>query len=595
MDSVQINKILKDARKHAKAAKASERYDIKIAVLGSCSIQYFAMLLRHYLYNEGITADIYEGEYNGIMMDVLDASSELYAFAPDVVIIIPDYRDIKECPALLDDNSAIELCNRFVKNYVGIWKQLTAHIPTVTVMQGNFVIPIESPLGNLEVNYKFSHRSFIRMINDRLLEAKPENVVLVDIDNLASLMGKKVWFDFSQYFLTKMPCRLECLYDLVEMFAKQIMALKGKVRKCLVLDLDNTLWGGIVSEDGYNGINLDPNNAVGESFLFFQQYLLGLKERGVILAVCSKNDEAVAKEPFEKNRNMKLKLTDIACFVANWEDKATNIKRIAKELNIGLDSMVFFDDNPAEREIVRSFLPMVKIIDVPQDSSDYVLALDIASAFEWTQITQEDVVRNQSYMAENRRKELSSNYVNYDEYLKALEMRARIGRISNEQTGRFSQLINKSNQFNLRTMRYTEANIVAFMNDDNKRCLFAELSDKFSDYGLISCVILTKQADTCFIDTWVMSCRVLKRGLEYLMFDYILKTAQEWHCSYIIGEYIPTAKNNMVKGLYKTLGFTECDDACPIHPATDESRLYLYDVNQKSSNTSNKYYIDVEN
>lgn len=592
MGSAPINKILKEAKKYAKTAAACEKSDIKIAVLGSCSIQYFVMLLRYYLHNADITADIYEGEYNGIAMDTLDPSSALYAFSPDVVIILPDYRDIKEYPALLDDKSAALRCDEFVKNYIEIWKQLTVHIPAVTILQGNFVIPIESPLGNLEANYKFSRRSFIRRINDRLLDVKPENVILADVDNLASVIGKKVWFDLSQYFLTKMPCRLECLYDLTELFAKQVMALKGKVRKCLVLDLDNTLWGGVVSEEGYAGINLDPNNAVGESFLSFQQYLLCLKERGVILAVCSKNDEAVAKEPFEKNRNMKLKLTDIACFVANWEDKASNIRRIAKELNIGLDGMVFFDDNPAEREIVRSFLPMVEVIDVPQDPSDYVLALDHASAFEWLQITKEDVSRNQSYIAESRRKELADSYVNYDEYLKALEMRARIGCISHDQTARFSQLINKSNQFNLRTRRYTEANIAEFMTDSNKKCLFAELSDKFSDYGLISCVILTKRGDACFIDTWVMSCRVLKRGLEYLMFDDILQTALEWRCRFVVGEYIPTAKNNMVNGLYQTLGFTEYDGADGISPTAEGSRLYVYDAKQPPVH---KHYIDIEN
>lgn len=590
MDNIQINKILKEARRYAKASKNNANADIKIAVLGSCSIQYFVMLLRYYLHNEGITADIYEGEYDGIAMDVLDPASGLYAFAPDVVIIIPDYRDIKEYPALLDDESAALCCDRFIGTYRGLWKQLSERMPSATILQGNFVIPVESPLGNLEANYKFSRRSFMRRINFQLLENKPENVILCDIDNLASAIGKTTWFDFSQYFLTKMPCRLECIYDLAVLFAKQVLALKGKVKKCLVLDLDNTLWGGVVSEEGCCGINLDPNNAVGESFLYFQQYLLSLKERGIILAVCSKNDEAVAKEPFEKNKNMKLKLTDIACFVANWEDKASNIRRIAKDLNIGLDSIVFFDDNPAEREIVRSFLPMVTVIDVPADPSDYVPALDGAAAFEWLQITKEDIKRSQSYTAENQRKELAGNYVNYDEYLKALEMRAHIGSLSHEQIGRFSQLINKSNQFNLRTMRYTEANIASFMNDHNKKCIFAELRDKFSDYGLISCVILEKRGEICFVDTWVMSCRVLKRGLEYLMFDCILKTSREWKCASIIGEYIPTAKNGMVKDLYPALGFTEYNGSADSQPEC-ENREYRYDVIRPATNN---YYIKVE-
>ena len=591
MDGMQISKILKEARKFAKTAWAGEKHDIKIAVLGSCSIQYFVLLLRYYLFQNGITADIYEGEYNGIAMDVLDADSRLYSFAPDAVIILPDYRDIKAYPKLLCDEDASQLCAGFIDGYKKIWAALTNHLPGITVLQGNFVLPLESPLGNLEANYKFSRRSFIRRINGELLNVRLANVVLVDMEYLASALGKRTWFDNSQYFLTKMPCRLECLWDLAELFAKQILALKGKVRKCLVLDLDNTLWGGVVSEEGCDGINLDPNNAVGESYLAFQQYLLSLKERGVILAVCSKNDEEVAKEPFAKNRYMKLKLTDIACFVANWEDKASNIKRIAKELNIGLDSMVFFDDNPAEREVVRQFLSMVEVIEVPEDPSDYVTALDDAMAFEWTQLTKEDIARNQSYIAETQRREMADSFVDYDDYLKALDMRARIGVVLDNQAARFSQLINKSNQFNLRTQRYSEQAIAEYIKSDDVKCISAELKDKFSDYGLISCVILRRVGSVCFIDTWVMSCRVLKRGLEYMMFERILSAAREWDCRAVVGEYIPTAKNGMVKDLYETLGFVPAESVEGIHKTTDDSVLYSFDT---AVEPSKKYYILAE-
>lgn len=591
MDGMQISKILKEARKFAKTAWAGEKHDIKIAVLGSCSIQYFVLLLRYYLFQNGITADIYEGEYNGIAMDVLDAGSRLYSFAPDAVIILPDYRDIKAYPKLLCDEDASQLCAGFIDAYKRIWAALTNRLPGITVLQGNFVLPLESPLGNLEANYEFSRRSFIRRINGELLNVRPANVVLVDMEYLASAIGKRTWFDNSQYFLTKMPCRLECLWDLTELFAKQILALKGKVRKCLVLDLDNTLWGGVVSEEGCDGINLDPNDAVGESYLAFQQYVLSLKERGVILAVCSKNDEEVAQEPFMKNRYMKLKLTDIACFVANWDDKASNIRRIAKELNIGLDSMVFFDDNPAEREVVRQFLPMVEVIEVPEDPSDYVTALDGGMAFEWMQLTKEDIARNQSYVAETQRREMADSFVDYDEYLKALDMRARIGIVLDNQIARFSQLINKSNQFNLRTQRYSEQAIAEYMKSDDVKCISAELKDKFSDYGLISCVILRRAGTVCFIDTWVMSCRVLKRGLEYMMFEHILSTAREWNCRAVVGEYIPTAKNGMVKDLYSTLGFTPAESSEEIHQTTEDSALYSFDT---AAEPSKKYYILAE-
>lgn len=593
MDNMQISKILKEARKFAKTAQGANKYDYdtKIAVLGSCSIQYFVLFLRYYLFQNGITADIYEGEYNGIAMDVLDTSSGLYSFAPDAVIIQPDYRDIKAYPKLLCDEDANQLCDSFINSYKKIWSTLTDYLPGITVLQGNFVLPLESSLGNLEANYKFSHRNFIRRINNELLNVKSDNVILVDIEYLASAIGKKEWFDNSQYFLTKMPCRLECLYDLTTLFAKQILALKGKVRKCLVLDLDNTLWGGIVSEEGFDGINLDPNDAVGESYLAFQQYLLLLKERGIILAVCSKNDEEAAKEPFIKNEYMKLKLEDIACFVANWDDKASNIRCIAKDLNIGLDSIVFFDDNPAEREVVRQFLPMVDVIEVPDDSSDYIAALDGAMAFEWLQLTKEDIVRNQSYIAENSRREMADSFVNYDEYLKALDMHARIDIVTDSRLARFSQLINKSNQFNLRTQRYSEQMIAEYMKSNDVKCIFAELKDKFSDYGLISCVILRKVGSACFIDTWVMSCRVLKRGLEYMMFNSILSSAREWNCRTIVGEYIPTTKNVMVKDLYSTLGFIPMKSLCEIQKTTEASELYSFDAAIESSR---KYYISVE-
>lgn len=581
MDAVQFSQYLKDARKYQKTARSDEKYDIKIAVLGSCSTQYFVMLLRYYLHCENVEAEIYEGEYGSITSDILDDRSSLYRFQPDVLIVIPDFRDIRQYPPLMADSKTIGTVYRKVLRYYrDLWGKLEK-LQNCFLLQGNFVLPVLSELGNLEANYPFSKRRFLSMINHGFAQECPANGRIVDLEFLSSLIGKRNWFDDSQFFLTKMPCRLEYLYDMTVLFANQVLALKGSIRKCIVLDLDDTLWGGVAAEEGFDGINLDPNHAVGESFLSFQAYLLGLKRRGVLLAVCSKNDEHVAKEPFLKNKNMRIKLDDIACFVANWDDKATNIKRIAGQLNIGLDSLVFFDDNPAEREIVKRYLPMVKVIDVPRDSAGYASALEEAAAFEWLQLTKEDADRSASYIADKKRTSLEGEFVDYGAYLKALDMKADIGLITKQQIGRFSQLINKSNQFNLRTQRYSEAAIERYMRDETARCIFAELEDRFSDYGLISCVILKKFGDSCFINTWVMSCRVLKRGLENAMFRRILQAAKELECSQVIGEYIPTAKNTMVKGLLTELGFESLDHDQGIPDISAEGMVFRYPLDKE--------------
>lgn len=353
--------------------------------------------------------------------------------------------------------------------------------------------------------------------------------------------------------------------EYVMCFVRQIKALRGNTKKCLVLDLDNTIWGGVVGDDGWEGIQIDPNNAVGEAYRFFQTYCLALRKRGVILAVCSKNDESIAKEPFEKNENMILRLDDISCFVANWENKADNLRKIAHELNIGIDSLVFFDDNPAEREIVKQFVPEVHVVDVPTDPALYVLQMEKEQPFEWMQITKEDLERTDSYSGNQKRQQLQESFVNYDEYLKALDMKGEAARVQQGDVARFAQLINKSNQFNLRTIRYAEADVQQMLADENVCCLYGKLSDRYSNYGIISCVILRKENEICFIDTWVMSCRVLKRGVESMMFEGILKAATEMGCISMKAEYIRTKKNQMVESFYESLGFdlleTKDDDS----------------------------------
>ncbi|MCR5627895.1 MAG: HAD-IIIC family phosphatase, partial [Lachnospiraceae bacterium] len=380
--------------------------------------------------------------------------------------------------------------------------------------------------------------------------------------------------DEGSYFLTKQPFNMDYIGPVASDVTNAIKATLGFTKKCLVLDLDNTLWGGVVGDEGPLGINVDPNNALGEAYRHFQKYILSLKNRGVILAVNSKNDEEIAREPFEQNPDMLLKLDDFAAFVANWEDKASNLRLIAETLNIGIDSLVFFDDNPAEREIVRSFCPEVTVIDVPEAVEAYADALDRADAFRWAQITKEDMERSASYTENRHRDELRHNFVNYDEYLTALEMKGKCDLVGDDEADRFTQLINKSNQFNLRTQRYSSGEIDSIRNDGEHALVYVSLTDKFTSYGIISCIILEKRGEDIFIDTWCMSCRVLKRSVEDFAFKHLIEIAKNLGGKRLIGEYLPTKKNGMVRDFYQTLGFTQKD-------GETEGTLYEYDLSKE--------------
>ena len=576
-----ISKILKMANALKKKPEENSCADrtkdpLKIAVLGTHSIQHFVNVLRLFLDREGIYADIYEGEYDGINMDVLDESSELYKFEPDVCMLMMRYTD-----AQLETKADVDAKMEYLRS---LWEHLDK-ISGVTVLQTNFALPLTRSFNALEAAYEDSYGSLLRSLNMRLTAEHPSNVHIVDMEYLSSYYGKRDWFDEGSYFLTKQGFNMTYLGPVAYETARIIKAVHGHTNKCLVLDLDNTVWGGVVGDDGALGIELDPHNPIGEAYRAFQKYVLALKKRGVILAVNSKNDEAIAKEPFISNPDMILKLDDIACFVANWNDKASNMHYIAKSLNIGIDTLVFFDDNPAEREIISKFCPSVTVIDVPVEPEMYVRALDEAAPFEWAAITKEDRARSDSYIENAKREAMQASFVDYDEYLKALEMQGTCGLVGDNELERFAQLTNKSNQFNLRTQRYSEGEISVMLKDSDTRCVYVSLSDKFSQYGVISCIILKRGneengfgPEDCFIDNWCMSCRVLKRGVENFAFETVISIARQMGCKRIIGEYIRSKKNSMVEGFYARLGFEPMDGGDRV--------LYSYDLKEdKKENT----------
>lgn len=529
----------------------------RIAVIGSTSIQLVTSVLKALLTKYDIYADIYEGEYNGILMDVFDDASKLYSFAPEYIVILPDYRDVEAyCPSMLADSDAVDKAvNKAYEQYSRMFNKIHERLPQTQVLIANFVTPIFEPLGSLASNYTFSKRSFYRQLNYTFTKERPPFVFVLDFEELAEYLGKRDFLNDSSYYLTKSGFDIQFIGYYCDLIARQFEAFAGKPKKCLVLDLDNTLWGGVVGDLGCDGILLDPNDAEGEAFRSFQKYIVELKNRGVIITVCSKNDEANAKEPFDKNENMILHLSDVSAFYANWDDKATNIRRIANELNIGTDSMVFFDDNPTERELIKEFLPEVRVIDVPEDPALYTRALDRAHAFEWTQLTKEDIGRIETYASNRARNELQEMCIDYDDYLVNLQMAIELKKLSDVDMERFVQLTNKSNQFNLRTKRFSEAEVIGMQNDGSYELLTIKLEDRFSKYGIIGCVILRFETDTCFIENWVMSCRVLKKGVENYTIEKIVEIAKKHGCSRVVGEYIPTKKNAMVSDLYSAFEF----------------------------------------
>lgn len=539
-----------------------EKKPLKIALLGAGSLQYIEAILGYALELEGISNRIYVGTYNGMELDIIDEQSAYNLFQPQITVIFTSYREIKEYPELFASKE--DVLNR-ARQEIGRYRQLWEMIHQRNgseILQTNFVLPPERQLGNLEANYIWSRQSYVELLNLILMQEKKSYVSILDFEYLAALEGKKKWFDYSNFYLNKCNMSYDCLPAAVEEVVLNILGFCGRVKKCLVLDLDNTLWGGILEEAGIQQINLFPTDPLGEAFLAFQQYIKNLKERGIILAVCSKNDEEYARQVFLQNKNMVLKLEDISCFIANWENKADNIRKIAATLNIGLDSMVFVDDNPVERDIVRTMLPEVEVLELSEDPANYIMDMENSRYFEWLQITEEDKGRSASYRAREEIQEKLNTSMNLEDYLGSLSMEGVMKSVDSESLERSVQLLNKTNQFNTIGYRSTEGEILK-LQEQGHQILCCSLKDRFADYGLISVAILKNRGYDCIIKAWVMSCRVFKRGLEDFMLNHFVELARKGGASRLIVEYLPSDRNGMLRELFEARGFThmESDEA----------------------------------
>jgi FkbH-like protein len=423
------------------------------------------------------------------------------------------------------------------------------------VMLTNFMLPSRHDLGAYRSRTLGSDWTFRKWVNLELGLNAPACVRICDLEFLAARIGGVQAADPRGWFETKQPGSPALLVELAREAAHLIASLKRAPKKVLVLDLDNTLWGGVVADDGLEGIELGDTSPRGEAFKAFQKYIVSLKQRGVLLAVCSKNDFNKAAEPFEKHPEMILRMTDLVSFKANWEPKSENIRQMASELNLGLDSFVFVDDNPAEIDIVRQFAPEVTTLLLGPDPSEYVTQLQDCRLFEPSGITAEDQERTSQYRAEAERKSLEAAVTDMDSYLSSLAMEATFSEFTMVDAPRLSQLINKSNQFNLTTRRRSEAEVLAVMNDPGFAGYSMRLKDRFGDHGLISIVIGQKVDGAMKIDTWLMSCRVLKRQVEEEVLNELARLAGLRGCRRLEGIYLPTAKNEMVRDFYGRMGF----------------------------------------
>lgn len=555
----------KDLKKNLKKDK-SMLPTIKVALLGDTATQFLATAIKGYGIEYGFNIDLFEAEYNQIERQFLDPTSDIFKFDPQFIVVFQSTHKLNEKFSSLDTQDQLSLAKDRI-NFITEILNLTK----AKIIYFNYPEIEDSVFGSYQNKLPQSFVFQVRKLNYELMQLseKEQNFFVCDLSAIQNKYGRNFMFDAMIYTNTEMILSIDAVPLVAKRVIDIISAIQGKFKKCVILDLDNTLWGGVVGDDGLEGIQLGHGLGIGKAFTEFQMWLKKLKNRGIILCVCSKNDEKNAKEPFLKHPDMILHLEDISVFMANWETKVDNIRQIQQILNIGFDSMVFIDDNPFERNIVRENIQSITVPEMPDDPSLYLEYLYSLNLFETASYSSSDKDRTKQYQIQAKRAEFSKTFKNEDDFLRSLNMESSVEPFTKFNTPRVAQLSQRSNQFNLRTVRYTEADVKNMSDDPNIVSLAFTLKDKFGDNGLIAVVILKKlNEEELFIDTWFMSCRVLKRGMENFTLNKIVEIARKIGAKRIIGEYIPTLKNEMVKDHYKNLGFS----------SSHKKNLYSLDV-----------------
>jgi FkbH-like protein len=523
--------------------------------------------LRHRL-----LIDVYACAYGQYRQDILDPTSSLYRFKPQLVLLSISGREALAGVPLSATAAAVDAkVEQVVDDLAFLWRKVHEGLNATVIQQT--ILDVSEPLfGSYDRMVPGSPARVIARINDALAEAAAKHGALVlDIARAAAREGIDAWFDRGRWLQGKLEIAPQAAVMYGELVARLIAAQRGLSKKCLVLDLDNTVWGGVIGDDGLEGIVLGEGSAVGEAHLALQRYAKQLNERGIILAVCSKNDLAIAESAFREHPEMVLKRADIAAFVANWDDKAENLKAIAGKLNIGIDSLVFVDDNPVERARIRESLPMVAVPELPDDVAYYVPRVADAGYFEAITFTADDRQRAEQYAANAERDALLGSSQSMEEFLRGLKMEVAFGPFTPVNLARVSQLINKTNQFNTTTRRYSAEEVANQAAAPDALTLQFRLLDRYGDNGIVSAMILrpdAKERDVLEIDNWVMSCRVFGRELEFEAMNIAVVAARHRGARGLRADYIPTRKNGVISELYPRLGFDRVDETTPTNGPT---------------------------
>lgn len=554
---------------------------VSVGLLGNRTLSYLPAPLAAAGLARGLAISSVEAPYDSVASYAY-SPSDCFGKPLDAVLVVLDETAFANKRPILDraaEEEAVAAAEDLFSALAGATLEKSQCRPIFATL------PAAQQVSSAELATPGTSARFRHLVNLKLAEGAMLGKWLIwDQAALASRVGLENWLDPIRYHAAQIPFRIEMCPLASDSIAAVLAAMKGKSARALVLDLDNTLWGGVIGDDGLAGIRLGQNSPEGEAFVAFQTFILSLRDRGVVLAVCSKNTDEIAREPFRNHSEMVLKESHIAVFQANWNDKATNIRSIAESLGLGLESLVFVDDNPAERERVRQELPMVSTIEVGEDPSFFIERISRSGLFDHLPLNTEDISRAESYGGRAAAAEVRAKIGNYSDYLSSLEMRMTIKPFDDAGRSRVTQLINKSNQFNLTTKRYGEQDVQRIEEDPDQLAWQVRLEDKFAQHGMIGVIIVRKDDAAWTIDTWLQSCRVLERGVEQTVMDALFDTARRAGASTIHARYVPTDRNGMVSQFFPAFGF-DIVERC-----NDGSITYSQEVDQYAPHTT---FIDV--
>lgn len=532
---------------------------LRVALLGGSTTSSLVEVLELLLLSKGFVPQFHQSEYGRYYEDAVVDPRALIDFRPDIVYVHTSCINVPQLRPGATELDAAALIDSQMSRYRAIWDALDNNV-RCQVIQNNFELPPYAMLGNMDATAAGGRSRLLMRLNEGFAtEANGRPRLLIqDIHGISARMGLNNWFDWDRYFSYKVLLKPEANRAVASSLSAMVQAIYGRARKVLVLDLDNTLWGGVIGDDGVEKIQIGRETPVAEAFTAFQEYCLTLRERGVLLAVCSKNNEEIARTGLEHPSSV-LRMGHISSFKANWSPKHENILEVARELNLGVDSFVFVDDNPAERAIVEAQVPGVAVPNIGSEVSHYARIIDAARYFEPATLSKEDLERAALYAGNAQRSAEESRFASYGEYLDSLEMFAEIEPFKPIYMERIAQLTNKTSQYNLTTRRYTLAELEFAARSPHHIGLYGRLTDRFGDNGLISIVLGTQKGHALHLDLWLMSCRVLKRDMEFAMLDALVEHARERGVNVLHGTYVPTKKNALVADHYERLGFTRID------------------------------------